>query len=107
MDEREKRLKDDRTAAQSSLEEAARGFQSIDVELKSARLAAEKARGEIEVEALRGKTKLLAETGAAAKAEIEKARLAFEAEVARLKDELRAEAVPLAERIEKKLLSRI
>jgi F-type H+-transporting ATPase subunit b len=107
MDERETRLKDDRTAAQSSLEEAARKFQGIDAELKSVRLAAEKARGEIEVEALRGKTRLLAEAGATAKSEIEKARSAFEAEVARLKEELRAEAAPLAERIEKKLLSRI
>jgi len=107
MDERETRLKGDRTAAQSSLEEAAREFQGIEAELKSARLAAEKARGEIEVEALRGKTRLLAEAGAMAKFEIEKARSVFEVEVARLKDELRAKAAPLAEQIEKKLLSRI
>jgi len=106
MDDREARLRDDRTSAQASLEDADRGLQDIEAGLKSARLAAEKFRGEIEVEALREKTRLLAEAGAAAKAEIEKARAAFEAEVSRLKDELRAEASPLAARIEAKLLSR-
>jgi F-type H+-transporting ATPase subunit b len=106
MDERDARLRDDRASTQTSLEDAARGLQSIETGLKAARLAAEKVRAEIEVEALRGKSRLLAEAGAAAKSEIEKAQAVFEAEVSRLKDELRAEAAPLAARIENKLLSR-
>jgi len=48
----------------------------------------------------------VAEAGAAAKVEIENARAAFEAEVARLKEELRAEAEPLAAKIEQKLMGR-
>jgi len=106
MDEREKRLQDDMTAAQSTLDETARRLKDVEAGLKAARLEAEKTRGRIELAALKEKSRMLTDAGAAAKTEIENARAAFEADVARLKEELRAEAVPLAAKIEEKLMSR-
>lgn len=106
MDEREKRLQDDRAAAQSNLDETARRLKEVEAGLKAARLEAEEIRGRVEFEALREKNRMIADAGIAAKTEIENARAALEAEVVRLKEELRAEAVPLAAQIEKKLMGR-
>ena len=106
MDEREKKLRGDLNAAQSALEESARRLRDVEAGLRSARQEAEEIRGRIELEALKEKTRIVAEAGAAAKVEIENARAAFEAEVARLKEELRAEAEPLAAKIEQKLMGR-
>jgi len=106
MDEREKRLQDDRAAAQSNLDETARRLKEVEAGLKTARLEAEEIRGRVEFEALREKNRMIADAGVAAKTEIENARAALEAEVVRLKEELRVEAVPLAAKIEKKLMSR-
>ena len=106
MDEREKRLQDDRAAAQSNLDETARRLKEVEAGLKAARLEAEEIRGRVELEALREKNRMIADAGIAAKTEIENARAALEAEVVRLKEELRAEAVPLAAQIEKKLMGR-
>jgi len=106
MDEREHRLKGDLNKAQSALDESARRLRDVENGLRAARLEAEDIRNRIELEALREKSRLAAETGAAAKAQIEQARAAFEAEVDRLKSELRAEAEPLAAKIEEKLVGR-
>lgn len=105
MDDREKGLERDRAAIQASLDAVSRTFQEVDRAIKAARTEAERLRSEIETEALKEKTRLLAEAGAAAKDEVGRARAELEAEVARLKEELRAQAAPLAERIEKKLLN--
>ena len=104
MDERRNRLEADRAAAQTSLDEVARGLQEVDRAIRSARIEAERLRADVEGEALREKSRLVAEAGAAAKAEMDRARAELAAEVGRLKDELRAQAGPLAEAIEKKLL---
>ncbi|MBN1938230.1 MAG: ATP synthase F0 subunit B [Candidatus Aminicenantes bacterium] len=106
MDEREDKLQTDLGLAQAALDESARRLHEVEVGLRSSRQEAEDIRAECELEALKEKSKLVAEAGAAAKAEIESARAAFEAEVTRLKEELRAKAGPLAEKIERKLLSR-
>jgi len=106
MDEREQKLQGDLRRAQSALDESARRLHEVETGLRAARQEAEDIRARIELEALKEKSKLVAEAGAAAKAEIDNARAAFEAEVARLKEELRAEAGPLASKIEEKLLSR-
>jgi F-type H+-transporting ATPase subunit b len=106
MDEREDKLRGDLSRAQSALDESARRLHQVEESLRAARREAEDIRDKFELEALKEKTKLLAEAGAAAKAEIDSARAAFEAEVARLKEELRAQAGPLAAKIEEKILSR-
>jgi len=106
MDKREKRLQDDITATQSNLDETARRLKDVETGLKAARLEAEEIRGRVEFEALKEKNRMITDAGVAAKTEIENARVAFEAEVTRLKEELRAEAVPLAAKIEEKLMSR-
>jgi F-type H+-transporting ATPase subunit b len=105
MGDREDRLREDRAAAQASLDAVARSLQDIDLTIKTARSEAERLRSDLEAEALKEKSRLVAEAAAAARNEVEKARVELEAEVARLKNELRAQAGPLAERIEKKLLN--
>lgn len=107
MDEREEKLRGDLGRAQSALDETARRLREVETGLRAARQEAEDIRAQIEMEALKEKSKLVAEAGAAAKSEIDNARAAFEAEVARLKEELRAEAGPLAAKIEEKLMKRL
>jgi len=106
MDERETRLRGDMSAAQASMDESARQLREVEAGLKAARLEAEETRNRFELEALKEKSRLIAEAGASAKAEIDSARADFEAEIARLKEELRAEAAPLAAKIEEKILGR-
>ena len=103
--DREAKVEGDRTSARKGLDEYEQGLRKIEATLKSARLAAEKTREDIEAEAIREKSRILAEAGAAAKAEIEKARAALAGEISRLKGELEAEAVRLAGEIEKRLLN--
>lgn len=103
--EREAKVEGDRTAARKGLDGYEQGLRKIESTLKSARLAAEKAREDLEAEAVKEKSRILAEAGALAKAEIEKARAALEGEIARLKGELGSEAVRLAGEIEKRLLN--
>jgi len=81
------------------------GLQEIDQTLKSARLAAEKTRETLEVEALKEKSRLLTEASTMAKGEIEKARAALQEEISRLKQELETETGRLADQIEKRLLN--
>ena len=81
------------------------GLQEIDQTLKSARLAAEKTRETLEVEALKEKSRLLTEASTMAKGEIEKARAALLEEISRLKQELETETGRLADQIEKRLLN--
>ena len=81
------------------------GLQEIDQTLKSARLAAEKTRETLEVEALKEKSRMLTEASTMAKGEIEKARAALQEEISRLKQELKTETGRLADQIEKRLLN--
>jgi F-type H+-transporting ATPase subunit b len=81
------------------------GLQEIDQTLKSARLAAEKTRETLEVEALKEKSRMLTEASTMAKGEIEKAGAALQEEIFRLKQELETETGRLADQIEKRLLN--
>jgi F-type H+-transporting ATPase subunit b len=103
--DREAKVHGDTDAAREGLNDYEQSLQEIERTMKKARLAAEKAREALEAEALKEKSRILAEAGAAAKAEIEKARVALEDEIARLKRELGSEAVRLAGEIEKRLLN--
>ncbi len=103
-EEREGRVTADRQASQQASEQNRRSLHDIDVSVKAARAAASRIREDLEAEALREKTRLLNEVGAAAKAEVEGARIRLLGELDGLKAELRAKAGGLAEAIEKRLL---
>jgi F0F1-type ATP synthase membrane subunit b/b' len=103
--DREAQVEGDQASTRKGLKEYEQSLQTIEATLKSARLAAEKVREDIEAEALKEKSRILAAAGAASKAEIEKAKAALEIEIARLKGELGAEAGRLAVVIEKRLLN--
>ncbi|MDP2914000.1 MAG: ATP synthase F0 subunit B [Candidatus Aminicenantes bacterium] len=103
--DREAQVEGDQASARKGLKEYEQSLQTIEATLKSARLAAEKVRGDLEAEALKEKSRILAEAGAASKTEIEKAKAALEAEITRLKRELGSEAGRLAVEIEKRLLN--
>ena len=103
--DRDSLLRGDRDGARAAVEACASSLQGVDQALRDARKAAERLRSELEVEAIREKSRLLAEAGAAAKEEIEKARGEIEGQISGLKAELRVQAEDLAERIERRLLS--
>jgi F0F1-type ATP synthase membrane subunit b/b' len=102
--EREARLGGDREASRRAAEEGAKDMLGIEKSLKAARVAADKIRDDLEVEALREKTRLLSEVGMAAKAEVDKAKEEMAAEIDGLKAKLTAEAQSLSESIEARLL---
>ena len=104
IDERKARLKDDEDAARASSAEVEDRIRRIEASLKAARIAADRAREELEVEALQEKTRLLAEVGAAAKAQTDQAKADLRAELSRLSAELEGKAGELAVRIEAKLV---
>ena len=103
--DREVQVQGDNDAARKGLDGYEQSLQEIERTMKNARLAAEKAREVLEAEALKEKSRILAEAGAVSKAEIEKARASLEDEIVRLKRELGSEAVRLAGEIEKRLLN--
>jgi len=103
--DRQRGVEADQESARQGLAEYEQGLQTIDATLKAARLSADKLREDIEAEALKEKARILAESGAAAKAEVDKAKAALDEEISRLKKDLGSEAVRLAEQIEKRLLS--
>jgi len=103
--DRESQVKGDKDSFEKSTEACRLGLLEIDKSLTSARAAAEKARDGIENEALKEKSRIIAETGSQARGEIEKAKAELQAEIARLKGELEIEAGSLARRIEQRLLN--
>jgi F-type H+-transporting ATPase subunit b len=102
--ERAARIEADRAASRRALEENARSLHDIDQAVKAARAAASKIREDLEVEALKEKTRLLNEVGAAARAEVDAARAELAGELDGLKAQLQAQAGNLAVAIEKRLL---
>jgi len=105
IEERNARIKGDQTAAQASLTTYEQSLEAIGKTIKSAKKDAERVRAELEVEALKEKSRLLAEVGAASKDEIDRARAKLQEEISRLKADLQTEAERLSERIEERLLN--
>ncbi|MGA2587037.1 MAG: ATP synthase F0 subunit B [Candidatus Aminicenantales bacterium] len=103
--DRESQVRGDKESFEKSTEACKLGLLEIDKTLTSARAAAEKARDGIEIEALKEKSRIIAEAGSRAKDEIEKAKAELQAEIFRLKRELEIEAERLAGRIEQRLLN--
>jgi len=104
IDDRKAHLRGDQDSARANTAAVEDGFRRIDASLKAARTAADRAREELEVEALKEKTRLLAEVGAAAKAQTDQAKAELQDELARLRAELEGKAGDLASKIETKLL---
>ncbi|MDD8026277.1 MAG: hypothetical protein PHI34_07175 [Acidobacteriota bacterium] len=102
--ERETRLTGDREASRLAAEENAADLKSVDAALKAARAAADKIRDDLELEAVREKTRLLAEVGRTAKEEVDKAKDEMAREIDGLKAQLAAQAQSLSESIEARLL---
>lgn len=102
--ERAARLDGDREASRQAESESAKGLRGVEQSLKAAREAAGRIRDDLELEALREKSRLLSEVGLAAKAEVDKAKDEMAREVDGLKAKLAAEAQSLSEAIEARLL---
>jgi F0F1-type ATP synthase membrane subunit b/b' len=102
--ERDARLAADRDASLQGAAAYEKSLQDVAAAMKAAKAAADKAREDVEAEALREKSRLLAEIGAASKDRIEKAKAQVRDEIARLKSDLACEAERLAGEIEKRLL---
>jgi F-type H+-transporting ATPase subunit b len=105
IEERNARIKGDQSASEKSLEIYEQSLEAIGKTIKSAKKDAERVRAELEVEALKEKSRLLAEVGAASKDEIDRARAKLQEEISRLKADLQTEAERLSERIEERLLN--
>jgi F-type H+-transporting ATPase subunit b len=104
IDDRKAQLKGDDDSARANTASVEDGFRRIDASLKAARVAADRAREELEVEALKEKSLLLAEVGASAKLQTDQAKAELQDELTRLRAELDGKAGDLASKIEAKLL---
>ena len=102
--ERDTRLAEDREASRRGLADYDKALQDVAATLKAARIAADRAREDLETEALGEKTRLLAEVATSSKDRIEKAKAQVRDEIAQLRSELAAKADGLAVEIEKRLL---
>jgi len=102
--EREALLAADREASRRGGEAYEKSLQDVAAAMKAAKAAADKAREEVETQALREKARLLADIGAASKDRLEAARAQVRDEIARLRSGLAVEAERLAGDIEKRLL---
>jgi F-type H+-transporting ATPase subunit b len=105
VNDRESKIQGDRAAAKNYIEACEKSLQDIEATIKSTKVAAEKTREALEVEALKEKVRLLAEVSAVSKDEIEKATAKLNEELVQLKRELQAEGERLAGQIEQRLLN--
>lgn len=105
MTDRESGIQGDWAESRKSFESYEQALQEIACELKVANVKAEESREEIKADTLRERSRLVAEAGAACRAEIEKAKAKLAEETRELRQELEAEATRLAGEIEKRLLS--
>ncbi len=106
IDERRSQIKGDEDSARAGSAGVEDGLRRIDASLKAARIAADRAREELEVQALQEKARLLAEVGASTKSETDRAKAELQAELARLRTELEGKAGDLAAQIEARLVGK-
>lgn len=105
MQDRDSQIRGDWSSSKKNIEAYEGSLQEVHKTLRSAKQAAEKTHGEMEAEALREKSRLVAEVSGSSKEQIGQANAKLQAELGILKKELAAEAEALAERIEKRLLN--
>ena len=104
-DQRESGITADRQARQQALDGYEKSLAEIESSLKDAKAAAESARSLLEQEALKEKSKLLAEVSAECRRQVDQARADLEQVTRELQGSLERDASNLAEQIEKKLLN--
>ena len=105
MSDRESGIQGDWSESRKSFESYEEALQDIARNLKEASLKAEETREELKSDAMKERSRLVSEAGAACRTEIEKAKAKLAEETLELRRELEAEATRLAGEIEKRLLS--
>jgi F-type H+-transporting ATPase subunit b len=104
-DEREGVILKNRNASQRALESYEQSIQEIERALKTAKASAEATKEGIELEALKEKSRLVAEVSLECRVQVEKAKEQLNEEIQRMKKGLESETEVLAERIERRLLN--
>lgn len=104
MGERESLVRADEEVRDKALEEAEKNLRQIEEAIKSASLRAEDLRQQMESEALKEKSRLVAEVGRECRERVEEAKKQLEKEVELSRQQLQARAEALSEIIEKRLL---
>jgi len=106
IDDRKAQLHGDEDSARANTAEVEDGIRRIDASLKAARIAADRAREELEVEALQEKARLLSDVAASARLQTDRAKAELQDELTRLRAELEGKAGDLAVQIEARLLNK-
>jgi len=104
MGERESRVRNDEEACQKALTEAEKNLQRIEESIRSATSRAASLRQEMESQALKEKSRLIAEVGQEYRSQVEEAKKKLDEQYQVLKGELASRAEGLSEKIEKRLL---
>ena len=105
LDERASRINEDKAAAGKALEAYDQDLRRIEAELKEARTAAAQVRDQAELEALKGKARLLQDVQSECRAQVDKAKREIGEEVERLKKTLDSKTGEMAEEIERRVLN--
>ncbi len=104
MGERESRVRRDEEVCQRALTEAEENLRRIEDSIRSATSRAEALSQEMESQALKEKSRLIAEVGQEYRNQVEQAKKQLDEQVQLLKRDLSARAEGLSEKIEKRLL---
>jgi F0F1-type ATP synthase membrane subunit b/b' len=103
-DGRDRAILENRRSGEKALDSLDQSVREIETALRQARVEAEAARTVLTEEALQEKARMIAAVSAECKTQVETARADLNRTVKELRELLESEAVPLAARIEKKLL---
>jgi F-type H+-transporting ATPase subunit b len=104
MKDRASRLEGDREAGQRALAAIDDNLNKIEEALKTAGANAAALKGDLELEALKEKSRLIAEINEENRCRVDEAKQQLDKQVQRLKKDLEAEAAVLSQKIEQRLL---
>jgi len=104
MDNRESEIQENKKATRKTLETYEENLRKVEESLREARTASARIRENLELEALKEKSRILAELSAEHRDRLDKAREELAGQIDKLKKELDEEAARLADKIEEKLL---
>jgi F-type H+-transporting ATPase subunit b len=104
MRERDKKIQDNRQAAQSALEKYEKSIQAIEENLRNARTDSYATRDRFEKEAHKEKERMIADVTKEVRSQVEMAKTEIDERISNLKKDLEKASRDLAEDIEKKIL---
>jgi len=104
-DAREKAILENKGAFEKAIGSYEESARQVDQALKEARSAAENVRASLEADALKEKTRLIADINAECRRQVDLAKADLDKSVWELKEKLESETAGLAEQIEKKFLN--